>query len=90
MECKRCKKPLSQTEYICRNCGLMMSGEQIKKQKEQMKINKPLQTQLVSEKYGHKDFIFQKREKASPKLFGIFFLFGMVLLLFLIVLLVYL
>lgn len=81
MECKRCGHALPPTGFICPNCKMMLSGEQIKIQKERLQMSKPLNTGMVSEKYGHKDFIYKKREKKKPKFIGIVFLLGILLLL---------
>lgn len=89
MECKRCKSPLPPTGFICGNCGMMMSEEQIKIQKENRKVNHNLKTELVSEKYGHKDFIYKKREETKSKYIGIFVLVGILFGILLLALLVY-
>lgn len=87
MECKRCGHTLPATGFTCTNCGMMMSAEQIKMQKKEMNMKKsPL---MVSEKYGHKNFIYQKREENTTKPKGIFLLLGLLLLIILIGLLVY-
>ncbi len=87
MECKRCGHVLSKTGFTCTNCGMMMSAEQIKKQKEQMDIQKSVE--MVSEKYGHKNIIYEKRDDSTLKWKGIFLLLALLLLIILIGLLVY-
>lgn len=73
MHCKRCGFPLPSTGYLCTNCGSVMDTEQIKKQKEQMKMNpKPKQEQMLSMRFGKKE-LFQKREETN-KNYSIFFL----------------
>lgn len=91
MECKRCGHTLPLTGFICTNCKTMMSAEQIKIQKEQMRINNPnLNTFFVSEKYGHKTILFQKREEAKRKFTGLFIVLGVLLVFLILVFLVYL
>lgn len=87
MECKRCGHVLPAAGFTCTNCGMMMSAEQIKMQQEEMNTKKSLE--MVSEKYGHKNFIYQKREESTKKPKGIFLLLGLLLLIILIGLLVY-
>ena len=89
MECKRCKSPLPFTGYVCLNCGMMMSEEQIKLQKENMKMNSNINTQMISEKYGHKDFIYKKREETKPKYIGILILVAIICVILILTLFVY-
>ncbi len=89
MNCKRCQAPLPLTGYICPHCGKMMTLDQIKVQKEQMKINNNTPFQMVSEKYGHKQFIYKKREEEKKKYWGLFLILGILLLVFLIGVFVY-
>ncbi len=88
MICKRCGHDLPLVGYICTNCGAMMSIEQIQEQK---KIS-PLSSQqsLISEKYGHKDFIYKKREVVKSKYKGLFLFLGIILGIIFIGILVYL
>lgn len=86
MKCKRCGHSLPETGFICPNCNTMMSIDQIKIQKEnQKKENKP-SLEMISEKYGFKKQIYEKREeqkfKFYPLLFGIGILFAIILFLF--------
>ena len=90
MVCKHCNSPLPPTGFVCRSCGMMMSEEQIKIQKESIKANSNLKAELVSEKYGHKDYIYQKREDIKPKFMGIFILIAIIFIVILLALFVYL
>lgn len=89
MNCKRCGFPLPSTGYLCTNCGGMMDAEQIKVQKEQMKMP-PVSNreQMVRVRFGKKGPLFQKREDVSKNykvlLFFLvfFFLLGVSLLFF--------
>ncbi len=89
MQCKKCGQTLSGTGFICSNCGMMMDIDQIKEQKEKMKMEQKMNSLLVSEKYGHKDFIYQKREEKKIQGKGIFLFLGILLLIIFIGILVY-
>lgn len=67
-----------------------MSSEQIKLQKERIACGSNRENHLVSEKYGHKKFIYQKRESVRKKCIGIFLLWGIPLLFLFILIFVYL
>ena len=88
MECKKCGCVLPPVGFNCTNCGTMMNAEQIKAQKDNMESKKNIE--LVSEKYGHKDFIYQKREGEKNKYLGILILLGIIVLVFLVAIIVYL
>ena len=88
MYCKRCGALLPTSGYICTECGTMMSLEQIKSQKEKEKMNTPTR-EMLSEKYGHKGMLYQKREEEKKSFKGILFLLGVVVLLILLAILVY-
>lgn len=89
MECKKCGHPLPKTGFVCTNCGMMMSAEQIKIQRDNIKMENKMNALLVSEKYGHKNFIYEKREERKRKGKGIFVLLGLLLLIILLGILVY-
>lgn len=89
MECKKCGHPLPKTGFVCTNCGMMMSPEQIKIQRDNIKMENKMNALLVSEKYGHKNFIYEKREERTRKGKGIFVLLGLLLLIILLGILVY-
>ena len=84
MECKKCGHVLPKVGFNCTNCGTMMSAEQIKEQKDNMELNKKLNVELVSEKYGHKNFIYQKRDKDNFSYWWLILLIGIIILIFLI------
>ncbi len=52
MFCKRCNNPLPSEGFVCKFCGALMSEEQIKTQKENMK-NNSLKGVLASSKYSN-------------------------------------
>ena len=90
MICKRCGHDLPLSGYQCTNCGTMMSLEQIKKQKENNVSSNPINQNLVSERYAHKDFIYKEREEERTKYKGLFVFLGILGLIILIGILVYL
>ena len=90
MDCKRCKSPLPSQGYVCKQCGMLMSSEQIELQKTFMKENNMhLKAELISEKYGGKKQIFEMREKDENNLIFFTFFFGVLLIIFIIVIVVY-
>ena len=75
MKCKRCGVALPNEGFLCSHCGMMMSKEQIEEQKKYMQQNfDNHKVELVSEKYGGKKQIFQKREESDKKYIWIFYL----------------
>ena len=88
MKCKRCGHLLPYSGYTCTNCGMMMSIEQIKEQKQRNQDN-PKRDELLSEKYGQSDFIYKEREKSKLNYLGILFMLLILLLLVLIGIFVY-
>lgn len=89
MYCKKCGYSLPSTGYLCTNCGCMMDAEQIKKQKEIIKMNfTSNKSQMVRQSFLHKDTFFQKREEVSKNYKVLFFF--LLFLLFLIISLVFL
>lgn len=87
MNCKNCGKPLSGNGYVCKFCGVMMDEEQIKKQKSLIiPNNKPL---FVSEKYGGKMQIYEKRSQKENKLIGFIIIMAVLLLIIILALIVY-
>lgn len=89
MECKRCGHVLPPTGFVCPNCKMMLNKEQIEIQKARLQTSNPINPSMLSEKYGHKDYIYKKREESKPKYIGIVFLLGILLLLALIGIFVY-
>ncbi len=88
MKCKRCGHSLPPTGYTCTSCGMMMSMDQIEEQKKNLQEN-PRREELLSEKYGRNDFIYQEREKKKINFMGILFVLLVLLLLVLIGIFVY-
>lgn len=89
MKCKRCGCSLPSTGLICRNCSAMMSMEQINNQKENQKYRNKNFVEMVSEKYGHKKQIFEKREEEKSKYIPLLFA-ASIMIVFFLLLLVYL
>lgn len=89
MVCKRCGNNLPASGFNCPHCGVMMDNEQIKYQKEMMN-NNIRNTQMVSEKYGLKKFIFQKREEVKTKFIGLILIVGILFAIVVFAILVYL
>lgn len=53
MFCKKCGAALPSESFICKSCGMMMSSEQIKEQKEFRKENnKNMEVNLLSDRYS--------------------------------------
>ena len=53
MICKKCGAALPGEGFICKSCGMMMSSEQIKTQKEFRKENKKgMEVNLLSDRYS--------------------------------------
>ena len=75
MVCQKCGQALPSEGFICKQCGTLMSEEQIIEQKKYLKENKSLyKTKLVSEAYGQQQ-LFKARETSSHKLIGLIFIF---------------
>lgn len=82
MKCKRCGHILPSTGFICINCKTMMSVDQIKVQKENMKLTRPRTVELVSEKYGLKKQVYEKRNDSNSKKYFYFIILLSIFLLF--------
>lgn len=89
MNCKRCGAPLPSQGYVCSQCGMFMSSEQIEIQKQYMKNNNDLRAELVSEKYGGKKEIYQSREVRENKGLAFLALFGVLIFIIIIAIIVY-
>lgn len=89
MKCKRCGCELPSRGFLCSNCGMMMDSDQIKEQKELMKNDSGMKDLLLSEKYGNKKQIFQKRVDGENKIVGFVVILSVILLIILIALFVY-
>lgn len=76
MNCKRCGRVLPNKGLICTSCGAVMEEEQIKRQKELIKMQNPNnKIEMVTERYGKK-LLYEKRteEKMKNKSLFLFFL----------------
>lgn len=89
MVCKRCGKTLPMSGFTCSNCGCMMNSEQIKEQKEDMKLNMPSNTEYITEKYGKK-IIYEKRNEEKKKGWGVLLFVFLICLLVVLGIFVYL
>lgn len=88
MVCKRCGAPLPSQGYVCKQCGMLMSSDQIEEQKQSIR-NNGLSTELVSEKYGGKKQIFQGRDGVENKGKALLVLFGILIFIIIVALIVY-
>lgn len=53
MFCKKCGAALPSEGFICKSCGMMMSSEQIREQKQFRKDNnKDMEVNLLSDRYS--------------------------------------
>lgn len=88
MVCKKCGASLPNHGFLCTFCGSMMDKEQIKFQKELLNAKNPnKKADFITERYGKKGVLFQKREEKEKTSYCIFFLMALFLcfLLFLVV-----
>ena len=77
MHCKKCGKAIGTDRGICPFCGAMLSKEQYSEYQEIKKSNnKP---ELLTEKYGEKPIIYEKRNENS-KVFIIFIVLGIIII----------
>ena len=78
MHCKRCGKSIGTDRGICPFCGAMLTSEQMKifNQTKKENMYKP---ELLTEKYGEKQMVYEKRENNDHKL--IYILLGLFLFL---------
>ncbi len=73
MHCKRCGKAIGTDRGICPFCGAMLTKEQIKIYQQDKKENM-FKPEMLTEKFGEKPQIYQKREDNSKYLWLIVFL----------------
>lgn len=68
MHCKRCGKAIGTDRGICPFCGAMLSKEQLEIYKKDQQENyfKP---KLLTEKYGEKPIVYEKRKEPSNMIF---------------------
>ena len=77
MHCKKCGKAIGTDRGICPFCGAMLSKEQYSEYQEiKRSNNKP---ELLTEKYGEKPIIYEKRNENS-KVFIIFIVLGIIII----------
>ena len=62
MHCKHCGKAIGTDRGICPFCGAMLTKEQMKIYSEQQRENS-FRPKLITEKYGEKPVIYEKREE---------------------------
>ena len=89
MNCKKCGAKLPRAGFVCSNCQVLISKEQINNQNE-LNNNTFLKDGYVSEKYGGKKQLFIKREEKSFKSLGFSILLMFLLIIILIGFIVYL
>ena len=78
MHCKKCGKAIGTDRGICPFCGAMLSKEQYKYYQEIKKNNsKP---ELLTEKYGEKPIIYEKRNDNNYKFYIVFIILGIIIL----------
>lgn len=78
MHCKKCGKAIGTDRGICPFCGAMLSKEQYQEYQEMKKSNnKP---ELLTEKYGEKPIIYEKRKEINPKLYMFIIVLGIIVL----------
>ena len=73
MHCKRCGKAIGTDRGICPFCGAMLSKDQMEIYKQDKKENM-LKPEMLSEKFGEKPQVYEKRENYSQYLWIIVFL----------------
>ena len=87
MICKKCGSALPSNGAVCKQCGAMMSKEQIDEQKKWQEINKQNNNiNLMSSKYNvnKENFKYNTEEKKENKLLGALILVGIVVVIVLI------
>lgn len=90
MVCKKCGRALPSEGFVCKNCGVLMTEEQIKEQKEYMKENNTkYKTKFIGEEYNNGK-LFESRDNSSNKLMGLLVVGGVLLIIIIIAILVYL
>ena len=62
MHCKRCGKAIGTDRGICPFCGAMLSKDQMEIYKQDKKENM-LKPEMLTEKFGEKPQIYEKRER---------------------------
>ena len=86
MICNRCGSALPSDGVICKECGAMMTKEQIEEQKKWNELNKETNRKinLMSSKYNvNKDNFSYEEPKKENKLVGLLVLVGVTLIIIL-------
>ena len=78
MHCKKCGKAIGTDRGICPFCGAMLSKEQYHEYQEIKKNNQ--KPELLTEKYGEKPIIYEKRNEVNSKLYLIIIILGIIIL----------
>lgn len=73
MHCKRCGKAIGTDRGICPFCGAMLSKDQMEIYKQDKKENM-LKPEMLTEKFGEKPQVYEKRENYSQYRWIIVFL----------------
>ncbi len=79
MHCKKCGKAIGTDRGICPFCGAMLSPSQYNEYKE-MKKNEIYKPELLTEKYGEKPIIYEKRNDNNSKFYIIIIILGLLVL----------
>ena len=79
MHCKKCGKAIGTDRGICPFCGAMLSPSQYEIYKELKKDNM-LRPDLLTEKYGEKKIIYDKRSNDSKLYLVIIGLFVLIIM----------
>ncbi len=79
MHCKKCGKALGTDRGICPFCGAMLSTDQYQEYKELKKegFYKP---ELLTEKYGEKPIVYEKRNEGNSKVYIVIIILGIIVL----------
>ncbi len=79
MHCKKCGKSIGTDRGICPFCGAMLSKEQYDEYKEMQK-SQFFKPELLTEKYGEKPVLYEKRADDSSKLFLIIIILSILII----------
>lgn len=93
MFCKRCGSALPNEGAICKQCGAMMSKEQLEEQKKWQEIQNNSNTvNLMSQKYGvsKENFKYDTETPKENKLLGAVIILGVLIIIVIIALIKFL
>ena len=79
MHCKKCGKAIGTNRGICPFCGSMLSPSQYTEYKE-MKKEDFYKPELLTEKYGQKPIVYEKRNENNSKVYIIIIILGIIVL----------